>query len=224
MPDAVILSDLHLGAANSRHREAFRLLRRAARRTDRLILNGDIVDHWDLIRWPREHLRTLDGLRRLARRVEVVWVWGNHEGTPDEATAVLGLPFVEQYHFASAGVPAVCLHGHQFDSFLDDHPFLTRLGDLTYQAAQALDPTHRLARWGKHRSKVLLATAKAVAAGALRVARRAGCGLVAAGHTHLPALREADDGVCYANTGCWTEKPSSYLVIEAGRVELRQLP
>jgi UDP-2,3-diacylglucosamine pyrophosphatase LpxH len=224
MLDAVIVSDLHLGAANSRHREVERLLWQAVRRTDRIVLNGDIVDHWNLLRWPRDHFATLDSLRRLSRRVEVVWIAGNHEESSAKANAVLDLPFVDEYRFTSAGVLVLCQHGHQYDNFLRAHPVLTWLGDLIYQAAQAIDPTHQLARWLKHRSKFLLACTEAVAAGAVREARRGRCGLVTVGHTHLASLSEMEDGVCYANTGCWTEKPATYLTVESGSIALHTVP
>jgi UDP-2,3-diacylglucosamine pyrophosphatase LpxH len=224
MLDAVIVSDLHLGAANSRHREVERLLWQAVRRTRRIVLNGDIVDHWNLSRWPREHFATLNSLRRLSARVEVIWIAGNHEESSAKANAVLHLPFVDEYRFASAGVPVLCQHGHQYDKFILAHPVLTYLGDFFYRMAQAVDRTHRLARWLKHRSKILLACTEAVAAGAVREARRGSCGLVTVGHTHLARLTEMQDGVCYANTGCWTEKPASYVTVEGGWIELHTVP
>jgi UDP-2,3-diacylglucosamine pyrophosphatase LpxH len=224
MLDAVIVSDLHLGAANSRHREIERLLWQLARGTDRVILNGDIVDHWNLRRWPRSHFAALDSLRRLGERVEVVWITGNHEENSHKARSVLELPFVDEYCFASAGVPMLCQHGHQYDDFIRAHPVLTWLGDLIYCAAQALDRTHRFARWLKQRSKHLLACKEAVAAGSVRAARRGNCGLVAAGHVHLADVSEMEDGICYANTGCWTEKPASYLTVKSGRIELHTVP
>ncbi|MHB1421847.1 MAG: UDP-2,3-diacylglucosamine diphosphatase [Gemmataceae bacterium] len=224
MLDAVIVSDLHLGASNSRHRELERLLWRAARRSDRLILNGDIVDHWNWQRWPREHRDTLDSLRRLGERVEVVWIAGNHEESCARARAVLNLPFVDEHRFPSAGVPVLCQHGHQYDNFIRSHPVLTWLGDVIYQIAQALDSTHRLARCLKRRSKILLATAEAVTAGAVRAARRGHCPLVITGHTHLAGLSRMEDGICYANTGCWTEKPATYLTVESGSIALHTVP
>jgi UDP-2,3-diacylglucosamine pyrophosphatase LpxH len=224
MLDAVIVSDLHLGAANSRHREITHLLWQLAGRTDRVILNGDIVDHWNLRRWPRSHLATLDSLRRLSERVEVVWIAGNHEENRARARSVLGLPFVDDYSFASAGVPMLCQHGHQYDDFIRAHPVMTWLGDWFYRVAQALDARHRLARWLKQRSKHLLACSEAVAAGSVRAARRRNCRLVAASHTHLAGLTEMPDGICYANTGCWTEKPASYLTVASGRIELHAVP
>ncbi|MGH7226116.1 MAG: metallophosphoesterase, partial [Gemmataceae bacterium] len=125
MLDAVIVSDLHLGAANSRYREIERLLWQLARRTDRVVLNGDIVDHWNLPRWPRTHFAALDSLRRLGERVEVVWIAGNHEESSARGRAVLELPFADEYRFTSAGVPMLCQHGHQYDDFIRTHPVLT---------------------------------------------------------------------------------------------------
>jgi UDP-2,3-diacylglucosamine pyrophosphatase LpxH len=224
MLDAVIVSDLHLGATNSRHREVERFLWRIARRTNRIVFNGDLVDHWNLPRWPRAHFQTLDSLRRLRERVEVVWIAGNHEESSSKANAVLDLPFVDEYRFPSAGVPVLCQHGHQYDDFIRAHPVLTWLGDLVYRLAQAVDSTHRFARFLKSRSKILLACAEAVAAGAVREARRGRCGVVTTGHTHLASLAEMEDGIYYANTGCWTENPASYLTVEGGSIELHTVP
>jgi UDP-2,3-diacylglucosamine pyrophosphatase LpxH len=224
MLDAVVVSDLHLGAANSRHREVQRVLWQVVRRTNRIVFNGDLVDHWRLARWPREHFETLDSLRRLSERVEVVWIAGNHEGSSARARAVLDLPFVDEYRFASAGVPVLCQHGHQYDHFIRAHPVLTWLGDQVYRLAQAIDSTHRLARCLKRRSKILLSCAAAVTAGAVREARRGRCGVVTTGHTHLACLSEMEDGLCYANAGCWTEKPASYLTVGGGSIELHVVP
>ncbi len=224
MLDAVIVSDLHLGAANSRHREIERLLWQVARRTRRIVFNGDLVDHWNLPRWPRPHFQTLASLRRLGERVEVAWIAGNHEESSTKARALLDLPFVDEYRFASAGVPVLCQHGHQYDDFIRAHPAMTWLGDVFYRLAQIIDPTHRLARTLKHRSKILLSTAEAVTAGAVREARRGCCGMVTTGHTHLAVVSEMADGICYANTGCWTEKPASYLTVERGAVQLHTAP
>lgn len=224
MLDAVIVSDLHLGAANSRCREVKRLLWRLGRHSRRIVFNGDFVDHWNLPRWPREHLQTLDSLRRLSERVEFVWVAGNHEESSAKARAILDLPFVDEYRFVSAGVPVLCQHGHQYDDFIRAHPVLTWMGDIVYGLAQAIDPTHRLARCLKRRSKILLACAEAVAAGAVREARRGRCGLVTTGHTHLAAVAKMEDGLCYANAGCWTEKPASYLTVQDGSIQLHAVP
>jgi UDP-2,3-diacylglucosamine pyrophosphatase LpxH len=224
MLDAVIVSDLHLGAANSRHRTIERVLWQQARRTDRIIFNGDLVDHWSLRRWPRRHLQTLDSLRRLSQRVEIVWVAGNHEESSTKAQRILDLPFIEEYRFVSAGVPVLCQHGHQYDNFIRSHPIMTWLGDLVYCLAQKIDPTHRFARYLKRHSKLLLACAEEVTAGAVREARRGSCGLVTTGHTHLAGVAEMEDGVCYGNAGCWTEKPATYLTVQGGLFQLHSVP
>ena len=147
MLDAVIVSDLHLGAANSRHREVERLLWR----------HGPL---YHAHRVQRRHRGSLE-LTALAARtyrdarqptpaerssVEIVWITGNHEANSAKANAVLDLPFVDEYRFYSAGVPVLCQHGHQYDDFILTHPILTWMGDIVYGLAQAIDPSHRLAR------------------------------------------------------------------------------
>ncbi len=78
--DTLILSDLHLGADMSRAREALRVLQENQFR--RLILLGDIFADLNFGRLKKEHWKFLGYIRKLSnpkRRVEVVWVEGNHD-------------------------------------------------------------------------------------------------------------------------------------------------
>src|SRR2546427_789635 len=78
--DTLILSDVHLGAEVSRACAAARMLREHSFR--RLILLGDIFADLNFGRLKKEHWRFLGAIRKLSnpkRRVEVVWVEGNHD-------------------------------------------------------------------------------------------------------------------------------------------------
>jgi metallophosphoesterase superfamily enzyme len=78
--DTLILSDLHLGAAMSRAREALCVLQENQYR--RLILLGDIFADLNFGRLKKEHWKFLGFIRKLSnpkRNVEVVWVEGNHD-------------------------------------------------------------------------------------------------------------------------------------------------
>jgi len=78
--DTLILSDLHLGADMSRARDALRVLRE--HRYRRLILLGDIFADLNFGRLKKEHWKFLGFIRKLSnpkRKVEVVWVEGNHD-------------------------------------------------------------------------------------------------------------------------------------------------
>jgi metallophosphoesterase superfamily enzyme len=82
--DTLILSDVHLGAEISRARAALSMLKENSFR--RLILLGDIFADLNFGRLKKEHWQFLGLIRKLSnpkRKIEVVWVEGNHD---------LGLP------------------------------------------------------------------------------------------------------------------------------------
>jgi UDP-2,3-diacylglucosamine pyrophosphatase LpxH len=78
----VILSDVHLGTADCRAGEVNHFLRNV--RCEHLILNGDIIDGWQLVRggaWTKAHTRFVRiVLKMLEKRdTKVVYVRGNHD-------------------------------------------------------------------------------------------------------------------------------------------------
>jgi len=78
--DTLILSDVHLGSELSRARDALDVLE--SHRFRRLILLGDIFADLNFRRLTSEHWMFLTHIRKLSnpkRRVEVVWVEGNHD-------------------------------------------------------------------------------------------------------------------------------------------------
>jgi UDP-2,3-diacylglucosamine pyrophosphatase LpxH len=111
------------------------------------------------------------------------------------------------------------VHGHTFDDFLDNHPFLTWLGDCIYFFLQWLDRTHSLARRAKHGCKTFLRCAQKVEDGAIALARQRDCQAVCCGHTHAACARP-EQPVPYFNSGCWTERPCTYLTVADGVVSM----
>jgi UDP-2,3-diacylglucosamine pyrophosphatase LpxH len=102
MLDAVILSDLHINAHNCQAKALAAFLDRIRHedvRTVRLILNGDVFDHFDK-RVRRGNWEVLSDLRRLSDRLEVVWVKGNHDDTgPAETVAhLIGATFCPNHY------------------------------------------------------------------------------------------------------------------------------
>ena len=78
--DTVIVSDIHLGSEMSRARDALDLLRSLDYK--RLILLGDIFSDLNFSRLTRDHWKFLSCIRKLSnpkRKIEVVWVEGNHD-------------------------------------------------------------------------------------------------------------------------------------------------
>jgi len=220
--DAVIVSDIHLGADNCEAKPLANLLEAILAgdiATRSLIINGDVFDSIDFRRLRKTHWKILSLIRHLSDKIEVVWIAGNHDGSADIISHLLGVDVVNEYLLVSGGRKMLILHGHQFDDFIDDHPVLTWLADGIYWALQQIDRTHYVARLAKRRSKIFVHAVEKIERGALALAKQRGCQAVICGHTHHSAARESGP-VHYYNSGCWTERPSAYLTVCNGVVEL----
>jgi UDP-2,3-diacylglucosamine pyrophosphatase LpxH len=224
MLDAVILSDLHLGSDNCQARDLCHLLERiedGRLATARLILNGDVFDSMDFRRLKKHHWKVLSLLRKLSDRLEIVWIYGNHDVSAEIISHLLGVATEEEYILRSGHRRILVLHGHVFDDFIDNHPVISFLADGVYRLLQRLDRTHSFAKWAKHGSKTFLRCARAIQEKSVAYAGRLGCEAVCCGHTHAP--REVREGeVQYFNSGSWTELPCTYLTVADGEVRLHE--
>jgi UDP-2,3-diacylglucosamine pyrophosphatase LpxH len=220
--DAVIISDLHLGSGVCQAKSLVDFLEGVHSnrlRTRRLILNGDVFDSIDFRRLKKSHWKVLSLLRKLADDLEVTWVCGNHDGTAEIVSHLLGLEVVDEIVVPSGDKRVLFLHGHQFDQFIERHPFATRVADNLYRIIQRIDRSHRFAKMAKRRSKTFLRSTEKIRAGAVNRAKELGADVVCCGHTHL-AVAFPEDPLPYFNSGCWTETPSHYLTLADGVVSL----
>src|SRR5271157_19341 len=195
--DTLILSDVHLGADTSRAREATCLLKENCFR--RLILLGDIFADLNFRRLTKEHWKFLGYIRKLSnpkRKIEVVWVEGNHDhGLTNIMSHLVGVRVYQDYAWEYRGLRHVAIHGHQFDGFQVNRVRLSQWGTSLYLQLQKLDfkskPIVRLidrlnTRWLRMSSKV--------SAGALHYARQHEASRIFCGHTH-EAMHTEGDGI-----------------------------
>jgi UDP-2,3-diacylglucosamine pyrophosphatase LpxH len=222
--DTLILSDLHLGADVSRAREATRVLKETLFR--RLILLGDIFADLNFGRLKKEHWQFLGAIRKLSnpkRKVEVIWVEGNHDhGLTDVMSHLVGVKVYQEYVWHFAGRKHLAIHGHQFDGFGVNNLTLSSFGTSLYLFLQKLDlkgkPCARLidrlnTRWLRMSSKV--------ASGALFHARMHGVDRIFCGHTHSAMHRQLD-GIDYFNSGGWTDSQPTYITIDHEAVRIHK--
>jgi UDP-2,3-diacylglucosamine pyrophosphatase LpxH len=222
--DAIILSDLHPGSSNCQAKSLCSFLEQIVDEkiaTAKLILNGDVFDSIDFRRLNKNHWKVLSLLRKLSDRIEIIWLSGNHDGSADIISHLLGVTVKDEYVLESGGQKVLILHGHRFDDFIDAHPILTWLGDCVYFLLQWIDRTHSFAKLAKKGSKTFLRCAKKIEEGALEYARRIGCSVVCCGHTHHAGFGRSPE-VLYYNSGCWTEVPCTFLTVAGGEVQLHQ--
>ncbi len=225
--DTLILSDLHLGADMSRAREALRVLQDNQYR--RLILLGDIFADLNFGRLKKEHWKFLGFIRKLSnpkRKVEVVWVEGNHDhGLAEIMSHLVGVRVYQEYQWEYRGVRHLAVHGHQFDGFVVRNVRVSYLiGTLLYLQLQKWDSKNKtvtrfLDRLGTSWQRL---SAK-VAAGALAHARHHQATRIFCGHTHA-ALHKHDDqhGIDYFNCGAWIDAHPAYITVGEDGVRIHE--
>jgi len=213
--NTLILSDLHLGAETSRAREATRVLKE--NRFQRLILLGDIFADLNFARLTKEHWKCLGYIRKLSnpkRKIEVVWVEGNHDhGLSNIMSHLVGVRVYQQYEWEYCGLRHIAIHGHQFDGFQVNRVRLSRLVTSLFLQLQKLDlKGNPVARWIDRLNTRWLRMSPKVASGAMRYAAEHGADRIFCGHTHQ-AIHMERDGVEYYNSGGWVDSRLTYLTI-----------
>jgi UDP-2,3-diacylglucosamine pyrophosphatase LpxH len=232
----VILSDVHLGTVESKVHEAMHFLRHI--RCAKLILNGDIIDGWQLKRsgqWTKAHtgfIRLV--LKRLEKgKTEVVYLRGNHD---DILARFLPLSFenlaiVEEHIHDSPRGKYLVLHGDVFDTITKNFVFLSHLGDWGYLLLLRINRLYNA--WRAWRGMEYWSLSKAIKARVkeavnhisnfeqhvAQLAKERGCVGVMCGHIHTPADKMID-GIHYLNSGDWVETLTAVVEHLDGRFEL----
>jgi UDP-2,3-diacylglucosamine pyrophosphatase LpxH len=214
--DTIILSDLHLGSEVSRASAALRMLKSAS--FNRLILLGDIFSDLNFRRLKKEHWQFLGYIRKLSnpkRKIEVVWVEGNHDhGLSDVMSHLVGIRVYDEYVWDFNGKRHLAVHGHQFDRFLTSNGVLSRFLSVLHLSLQKMSfGKRRMMGFLERFDTAWLRLSSKVARGAVAHARSRNADRVFCGHTH-EALSLKRDGVEYYNSGSWTQDDATYIAID----------
>jgi UDP-2,3-diacylglucosamine pyrophosphatase LpxH len=214
---SIVLSDLHLGAANSRGEELLRFLDQVD--PQHVVLAGDVFDRPHLGHLRDVDLRVLEALRQLAMDRHVEWLGGNHDPSKTFFRAVLGIDAKDETTLdLGDGRRYLVYHGHGWDHALTWPKWIIAGADGVYHTSQRIDPSHRLARFLKVNCKLFTKSVGRLRDRAVAVARRRGMDGVILGHCHM-SEDVVIDGIHYLNSGCWTEKPASFIGVDLhGRV------
>ncbi len=221
----IFISDVHLGTQNCRVKEAIHFLKNT--RCERLVLNGDIIDGWQLNHgsmWTKEHTKFI---RHILKRIEkkkldVVYLRGNHD---DILSRFLPMKFgtlsiVEDFIHESPSGRYLVLHGDVFDTITKNFVFLAHLGDWGYKFLMSLNRWYNKYRaWRGKEYYSLSKSIKAKVKAAVnfvssfeekltKLAEARGCTGVICGHIHTPADKQMGN-LRYLNSGDWVESLSA---------------
>ncbi|MDW8262722.1 MAG: UDP-2,3-diacylglucosamine diphosphatase, partial [Phycisphaerales bacterium] len=212
--DTIILSDLHLGACNSRTDDILRFLDGVT--CDHLIINGDLFDLPHLGKLRDSDLRVLEALREFSRGARVEYLVGNHDPSAQFFRTVLGIDAKEQTTLVIGRRKYLVYHGHGWDRALQLPRWIIAGADGCYRLSQRIDRSQRLARFLKRRCKRYVKAVSNLRDRAIAEAQSRGLGGVVLGHCHVPS-DQMIDGIHYLNSGCWTEDPASFVGIRRGQ-------
>jgi UDP-2,3-diacylglucosamine pyrophosphatase LpxH len=232
----IVISDVHLGTKDSKSKELAKFLK--YNHCSRLILNGDIIDGWNLRRngrWKKKDSRVFRRILAMIEHhnTEVVYVRGNHDSFLEKIVPVLfgNLKIVQDFELKRNNRTYFVTHGDIFDMVSTRMKWLAQVGDIGYKFLLWLNRRHnrRRALLGlpydsvsqKIKQKVKLAVSYISDFESIMVeyAKSRGYDGVICGHIHKPD-NKIIDGVHYLNSGDWVETLSALVEYENGKWEV----
>jgi UDP-2,3-diacylglucosamine pyrophosphatase LpxH len=232
----IVISDLHLGANSSKAKEVVRFLK--ANSCETLILNGDIIDAWQLQRsgrWRKRHTKFFKLILNYVskRKCKVIYLRGNHDDFLDEVIPFeLGnFSIKKQFVLESNGKRYLVIHGDLFDTITKNMRWLAKLGDVGYTFLLWLNRHYNNYRTKRGLSYYSLSQSiKAKVKSAVsfissfeeelaKVAKDRNCHGIICGHIHQPAIKMIGD-IHYLNSGDWVETLSALVETTDGEWQL----
>ena len=232
----IVISDVHLGTKGSKARELVRFLKQV--RCENLILNGDIVDGWQLRKygkWKKRHTRFFTRILKMAEEdnTKVTYLRGNHDDFLDQVLPmqVGNFSILRDMVYESCGKRYFITHGDVFDSITSKLKWLAKLGDVGYTFLLYINrkynhyrrkrglPYFSLSQAVKAKVKGAVAYIDDFEAQLAKIAKLKSCDGIICGHIHQAAIKEIE-GVLYLNSGDWVESLSALVEDEYGEWNL----
>jgi UDP-2,3-diacylglucosamine pyrophosphatase LpxH len=228
----IILSDIHLGIRNSRVKEAVEFLN--AHKCDTLILNGDIIDGWQLKKsgeWKKKHTSFFRIIMKYMHKynTKVIYLRGNHDDFLDEILPFsFGQFIIKRHHILQSGTKKYyVVHGDIFDSITTNLKWLAKLGDVgytfllwvnrhynQYRTKKGL-PYYSLSQVVKAKVKSAVSFISDYEEQLCEVAKANDCEGVICGHIHQAADKQINH-IHYLNSGDWVETMSALVETQEG--------
>jgi len=222
--DVIVLSDVHLGTYGCRAKELLTYLKSTS--PSILILNGDIIDAWQLSKhyFPSSHIAVIrEILTLMSKGTRVFYITGNHDEVLRRYVDIgLGnFTLTDKLVLEIDNKMTWIFHGDVFDhTTKGGAKMLAKLGSSGYAMLIMLNRMINsfLALFGKERislsKRVMESVNKAVKkindfeTTAAEIAIEKKYDYVICGHIHQPQVREVsnkDGSVTYLNSGDWIE-------------------
>ena len=227
---------MHLGTKGSKAKELVRFLKQYECKN--LILNGDIIDGWQLKKsgkWKRKHTRFFTRILKMIEEdgTKVTYLRGNHDDFLDQILPFKmgGLTITRDMIYESNGKKYYIVHGDVFDSITSQFKWIAKLGDVGYTFLLWLNRQYNYRRMKKGLPYFSLSQAIKVKvkqavkyiddfeAQLSAMARYKDCDAIICGHIHQPALKEIN-GITYLNSGDWVESMTALVEHTNGEWDL----
>lgn len=218
-PEAIIISDIHLGSELTRHKELTNFLASVPSET-KLIINGDVLHE------PRYRKIIQNGhgaiLDTLSRRRNKIIIAGNHDVDAATLARHTDSDVMNEYSLTSGNKKFLVLHGHQFDPIEDSKRNSLRrtVGNALYKAGKVITRSENFMLFLRGVFENVTGTLFPIKPKALMRAQRHGYDGIIVGHSHHAQLDGAGD-VVFANTGSWLKHhPCTYVRVHDGEISL----
>jgi UDP-2,3-diacylglucosamine pyrophosphatase LpxH len=213
----IVMSDLHLGARQSQTDKILKFLKE--NKTNKLILNGDIIDGWALKsngKWNKDCSKIFRKFMKISEKgTQVVYIRGNHDDFLKDF-----IPFTlnnirivrKHVHTGVDGRKYFCFHGDVLDFVIMEARWLAQVGGWSYDFVIRFNtwynnirkwfklPYHSLANTIKQSVKGAISFVADFEANAKALTLQKGYDVAVCGHIHQPKLQED-----YMNSGDFCE-------------------
>ena len=213
----IIMSDLHLGAKQSQTDKIIKFLEE--NQTDKLILNGDIIDGWALKgngKWTKDCTKIFRKFMKMSEKdTKVIYIRGNHDDFLKDFIPfkLNNIRIVRKYvHEGMDGRTYFCFHGDVLDFVIMEARWLAVIGGWSYDIVIKFNTLYnKIRKWFNLPYHSLANTIKQSVKGAINfvsdfednakgLTKQKGFDVAVCGHIHHPKL-END----YMNSGDFCE-------------------
>lgn len=220
--DILVISDTHLGTFGAQAQQLLEYLETVEPK--QLIINGDLIDIWQLMKWyfPESHFGVLKKLLAFVRMgVPTYYVTGNHDDLLRRFTPIEldNFHLVDEVILDIDGKRTWVFHGDRYDKTIKSQ-FAAMVGGLGYNCLIVVDrqinrwraklglKRIRISKWLKDFTKKAATKVNNFEQEAIDVAIAENFDYLICGHIHKPQIRTIphEKGMLtYLNSGDWIE-------------------